>query len=136
MTVYEDLVVRNSDDVSDFSRGRIKESEIRQTTVHFKADTGAHRNVITRDVFERLGLRKTGEQVFRLAGGQSANMDISSPMQIIWHDRRIDMDAAIAPLGASNLFSITAMELLDLMPNPVEGCLVGVHGDEYLNELD
>ncbi|GHV77881.1 hypothetical protein AGMMS49942_27020 [Spirochaetia bacterium] len=29
-----------------------------------------------------------------------------------------------------------AMELLDLMPNPTKGCLVGVHGDEYLNELD
>ncbi|GHV78982.1 hypothetical protein AGMMS49944_07730 [Spirochaetia bacterium] len=136
MTVYEDLVVRNLDDVSDFSRGRIKESEIRQTTVHFKADTGAHRNVITRDVFERLGLRKKGEQMFKLAGGQSAQMDVSSPMEIIWHDRRIEMDAAIAPSGASNLFSITAMELLDIMPNPSKGCLVGVHGDEYLNELE
>ncbi|GHU73875.1 hypothetical protein FACS189450_14280 [Spirochaetia bacterium] len=157
MTVYEDLVVRNSDDVSDFSRGRIKESEIRQTTVHFKVvlrsapatagavksdtsercdDTGAHRNVITRDVFERLGLRKKGEQMFKLAGGQSAQMDVSSLMEIIWRDRRIEMDAAIAPSGASNLFSITAMELLDLMPNPSKGCLVGVHGDEYLNELE
>ncbi|GHV76342.1 hypothetical protein AGMMS49942_11630 [Spirochaetia bacterium] len=136
MTVYEDLVVRNSDDVSDFRRGRIKESEIRQTIVHFKADTGAHRNVITRDVFERLGLCKTGEQTFKLAGGQSARMDISSPMQIIWHDRRIDMDAAIAPSGASNLFSITAMELLDIMPDPSKGCLIGIHGDDYLNELE
>ncbi|GHT86460.1 hypothetical protein FACS1894137_12090 [Spirochaetia bacterium] len=136
MTVYEDLVVRNLEDVFDFNRGRIKESEVRQTIVHFKADTGAHRNVITRDVFERLGLRKKGEQMFKLAGGQSAKMDVSSPMEIIWHDRRIEMDAAIAPPGASNLFSITAMELLDLMPNPSKGCLVGVHGDEYLNELE
>ncbi|GHV31024.1 hypothetical protein AGMMS4952_18940 [Spirochaetia bacterium] len=136
MTVYEDLVVRNLEDVFDFNRGRIKESEVRQTTVHFKADTGAHRNVITRDVFERLGLCKEGEQMFKLAGGQSAQMDVSSPMEIIWHDRRIVMDAAIAPPGASNLFSITAMELLDLMPNPSKGCLVGVHGDEYLNELE
>lgn len=57
MTVYEDLAVRNSDDLSDFRRGRIKESEVRRTTVRFKVDTGARRNVITRDVFERLGLR-------------------------------------------------------------------------------
>ncbi|GHU10752.1 hypothetical protein FACS1894151_10320 [Spirochaetia bacterium] len=136
MTVYEDLVVRNSDDVSDFSRGRIKESEVRQTTVHFKVDTGAHRNVITRDVFERLGLRKKGEQTFKLAGGQPARMDVSGQMEIIWRDRRIELDAAIAPPGANNLLSITAMELLDIMPDPSKGCLVGIHGDEYLNELE
>ncbi|GHV91593.1 hypothetical protein AGMMS50268_20960 [Spirochaetia bacterium] len=136
MTVYEDLVVRNSEDVSDFSRGRIKESEVRQTTVHFKVDTGAHRNVITRDVFERLGLRKKGEQTFKLAGGQPARMDVSGQMEIIWRDRRIELDAAIAPPGANNLLSITAMELLDIMPDPSKGCLVGIHGEEYLNELE
>jgi predicted aspartyl protease len=135
MTVYEDLVVRNAEDVYDFRRGRIKESEVRQTTVHFMADTGAHRNVITRDVFERLGLQKDGEQTFRLAGGQSACMDVSSQMELIWRDRRIKVDAAVAPTGTHNLLSITAMELLDIMPNPIEGCLVGVHGDEYINEL-
>jgi predicted aspartyl protease len=136
MTVYEDLVVRNAEDVSDFTRGRIKESDVRQTMVHFMADTGAHRNVITRDVFERLGLRKKGEQAFKLAGGQSAVMDVSHPMELIWRDRRIELDAAIAPAGANNLLSITAMELLDIMPNPSKGCLVGIHGDEYLNELE
>jgi predicted aspartyl protease len=136
MTVYEDLVVKNAGDVFNFHEGRIKESEVRQTTVHFKADTGAHRNVITRDVFERLGLRKEGEQMFKLAGGQSARLDVSDQMEIIWRDRRIKLDAAIAPAGANNLLSITAMELLDIMPNPSKGCLVGIHGDEYLNELE
>ncbi|GHT49296.1 hypothetical protein FACS1894102_3790 [Spirochaetia bacterium] len=136
MTVYEDLVVRNSDDVSNFDQGRIKESEVRQTTVRFKADTGAHRNVITRDVFEQLGLRKKREQTFRLAGGQAARMDVSSQMELIWRDRRIELDAAIAPAGANNLLSITAMELLDIMSDPSKGCLVGIHGDEYLNELE
>ncbi|GHT89220.1 hypothetical protein FACS1894137_18140 [Spirochaetia bacterium] len=136
MTVYEDLVVRNSEDVFDFSRGRIKESEVRQTTVRFKVDTGAHRNVITRDVFERLGLRKKGEQTFKLAGGQSARMDVSGQMELCWRDRRIELDAAIAPPGANNLLAITAMELLDIMPDPSKGCLVGIHGDEYLNELE
>ena len=136
MTVYEDLVIRNADDVSDFSRGRIKESEVRQTTVRFKADTGAHRNVITRDVFERLGLRKKGDQTFKLAGGQSARMDVSGQMEIIWRGRSVEMDAAIAPPGANNLLSITAMELLDIMPDPAKGCLVGNHGDDYINELE
>ena len=136
MTVYEDLVVRNAEDLFDLSRGRIKESEVRQTTVRFKADTGAHRNVITRDVFERLGLRKKGEQTFKLAGGQPALMDVSSQMELIWRDRRVELDAAIAPAGANNLLSITAMELLDIMPNPAKGCLVGIHGDDYINELE
>jgi predicted aspartyl protease len=104
--------------------------------VRFKVDTGAHRNVITKDVFERLGLRKDGEQMFKLAGGQSARLDVSGPMEIIWHNRRIELDAAIAPPGANNLLSITAMELLDIMPDPSKGCLIGIHGDEYLNELE
>ena len=135
MTVYEDLVVRNAGDVFNCLEGRIKESDVRQTTVRFMADTRAHRNVITRDVFEQLGLRKEGEQTFRLASGQSARLDLSGQMELIWRDRRIKLDAAVAPPGAHNLLSITAMELLDIMPTTVEGCLVGVHGDEYINEL-
>ncbi|GMO61043.1 MAG: hypothetical protein Ta2G_20850 [Termitinemataceae bacterium] len=136
MTVYEDLIVRNSEDISDFRRGHIKEPEVRQTTVRFKADRGMRRNVITRDVFKQLGLRKKGEQTFMLDDGQRARMDVSSQMELIWRDRRIELDAAIAPEGASNLLSITAMELLDIMPDPSKGCLVGIHGDEYLNELE
>ena len=54
MTVYENLVVRNYEDVSNFLQGRIKESEVRQTTVRFMADTRRIRNVITRHVFEPL----------------------------------------------------------------------------------
>lgn len=63
-------------------------------------------------------------------------MDVSSQMEICWRDRRIELDAAIAPPGANNLFSITAMELLDIMPDPSKDCLVGIHGDQYLNELE
>ena len=74
--------------------------------------------------------------MFKLAGGQSARLDVSDQMEIVWRDRRIKLDAAIAPAGANNLLSITAMELLDIMPNPSKGCLVGIHGDEYLNELE
>jgi predicted aspartyl protease len=133
MAVYEDLVVRNAGDVYDFTQGRIKESDVRQATVHFKVDTGRIRNVITRDVFERLGLRKKGEQTVKLADGTVP--DVSDLMELTWRDRRIEVDAAIAPPGVDNLLSITTMELLDIMPNPIEGCLVGVHGDEYINEL-
>jgi len=136
MTVWEDLLLKNGDDIADFSRGLKKEPEVRQAFVRFKVDTGAHRNVITRDVFERLGLRKEGRQRFKMAGGQSAVLDISSPMEINWRGRRITLDAAIAPEGANNLLSITAMELLDVMPDPSRGCLVGIHGDDYINELE
>jgi len=136
MTIWENLLLKNGDDVADFGRGLKKDSEVRQTTAHFKADTGAHRNVITKDVFETLGLRKVGRQRFRMAGGQSAILDVSSPMEINWRGRKIVLDAAIAPEGANNLLSITAMELLDVMPDPSSGCLVGAHGDEYINELE
>ncbi|GHV89351.1 hypothetical protein AGMMS50267_17110 [Spirochaetia bacterium] len=40
----------------------------------------------------------------------------------------IPMPFIIVPEGATNLFSVTAMELLDLMPDPIQGKLVGVHG--------
>ncbi|GAB6391058.1 MAG: aspartyl protease family protein [Treponematales bacterium] len=136
MTVWEDLVLRNAGDLELVALGVKKESEVRQMKARFKVDTGAHRNVITRDVFEQLGLRKEGEQRFKMAGGQSAVLDVSSQMEINWHGRKITLDAAIAPEGANNLLSITAMELLDIMPDPSKGCLVGIHGDEYINELE
>jgi len=136
MTVWEDLLLKNAGDLELAAHGFKTEPEVRQASVRFKVDTGAHRNVITRDVFEKLGLRKEGEQRFKMAGGQSAVLDIASPMEITWRGRRITLDAAIAPEGANNLLSITAMELLDVMPDPSKGCLVGIHGDDYINELE
>jgi len=136
MTVWENLTLKNAEDMVLAENGFKKESEVRQATVRFKADTGAHRNVITHDVFDALGLKKTGQNRFTLAGGQKAVLDIADLMEIDWHGRKVKMDAAIAPEGACNLLSITAMELLDVMPDPSKGCLVGVHGDEYLNDLD
>ncbi|GMO58299.1 MAG: hypothetical protein Ta2A_03740 [Treponemataceae bacterium] len=133
--IVEDLVLKNMADVMDAQRGLKKESEVRRVTATFLADTGAHFNTITEDVFNKLGLTKTGTRRCKLANGGEQRFDVSSQAEIWWHDRSIPMPFLIVPTGAKNLFSVTAMELLDLMPDPMQGKLVGAHGDDYITML-
>ncbi|GHV81122.1 hypothetical protein AGMMS49944_29130 [Spirochaetia bacterium] len=56
--------------------------------------------------------------------------------EIWWKDRSIPMPFIIVPEGATNVFSVTAIALLDLMPDPIQGKLVGVHGDKYVTMLE
>ena len=134
--ITEELVLKNMVDVMLAQQGLKKETEIRQTTATFMADTGAHFNTITEDVFKKLGLTKTGTRLCKLASGIEQRFDVSSQAEIWWRDRSIPMPFLVVPSGATNLFSITAMELLDLMPDPMQGKLVGAHGDEYITMLE
>ncbi|GHV50155.1 hypothetical protein AGMMS49579_03290 [Spirochaetia bacterium] len=65
-----------------------------------------------------------------------AQRGLKKEAEIWWKDRSIPMPFIIVPEGATNLFSVTAMELLDLMPDPIQGKLVGVHGDKYVTMLE
>jgi predicted aspartyl protease len=134
--ITEKLLLKNMFDVMEVQLGLKKEAEVREVTVSFVADTGAHYNTITEDVFEKLGLTKTGSRLCKLAGGIEKRFDISSQAEIWWRDRSIPMPFLVVPVGANNLFSVTAMELLDLMPDPMQGKLVGAHGDEYVCMLE
>ncbi|GHV92894.1 hypothetical protein AGMMS50268_33970 [Spirochaetia bacterium] len=134
--ITEELVLKNMVDVMLAQQGLKKEAEIRELTVTFVADTGAHYNTLTEDVCKKLGLSKAGSRICKLAGGIEKRFDISSQAEIWWHDRSIPMPFIIVPEGATNLFSVTAMELLDLVPDPIQGKLVGVHGDKYITMLE
>ena len=134
--ITEELILKNMLDVIDAGRGLIKKTEIREAAVMFVADTGAHFNAITEDVFKKLGLIKTGSRLCKLAGGIEKRFDICSQAEIWWKDRSIPMPFLVVPTGANNLFSVTAMELLDLIPDPTQGKLVGAHGNEYVCVLE
>jgi predicted aspartyl protease len=133
--IVEELVLKNWVDVSDVQRGLKKESEVRSATVKFMADTGAHHNTLNEDDVKNLGLTKEGSRSCKLADGSSGRFDTTSLAEIWWHDRSIPMPFIIVPKGTINLLSITAMELLDIVPDPSKGKLVGEHGDEFVTLL-
>ena len=129
--VYNEITLRNTEDVILARHGRIKEHEIRQMTVQAIVDTGAGTIVINDEIREKLGLDITGSRPGTLADGAKYSYDLAGPVEVVWKDRFTTCDAIVLPGADEILLGAIPLEAMDLTINPKRE-LVGVHGDEIL----
>jgi predicted aspartyl protease len=129
-TVYEEITLKNAMDVGDAESGFIKEAEIRETAVRAIADTGAITLVINEGIREKLGLKIQGERVVTFANDTKGICKVTGPVEVLWKDRSFICQAMVASDKGEVLLGAIPLEGLDLMVNPVDQKLVGVHGDK------
>ena len=135
--VQEGITLVNTTDVINAGRGFMPETDIRQVTVRATVDTGAMSLVIGEETRERLGLTVMQESVAVLAGGTRQSCKITEPVTIRWKDRFTGIPAVVlagrGPDGGEEvLLGVIPLEDMDLKVNPVEGCLEGAHGAEWV----
>jgi predicted aspartyl protease len=123
--------MRNVGDVTDFQRGRIKEHEIRQATVRVLVDTGCHTVVLTEETARRLGVVMRDPQVVTLAGGEKKEGMKAGAVEIHWKDRCTICFPVVLPGEKDDLMGGIPLEDMDLLVDPVNGRLAGVHGDVW-----
>jgi hypothetical protein len=70
-----------------------------------------------------------------LADGSTAKYPLTEPVEFRWKDRKQAMGAMLIPDADEVLFGALCMEALDLMPDPVDECLKGRHGDKALYKV-
>jgi hypothetical protein len=70
-----------------------------------------------------------------LADGSAARYGLSEPVEIRWKDRRISQEAVVIPDAVDVLLGALPLEELDLMADPVNQRLVGVHGNRRIHIL-
>jgi clan AA aspartic protease len=129
-TVYAKVTLKNARDVGNARHGLIKEPEVRETNVRAMVDTGAITLVINEAVLKELGLGIVDHRKATLANDKKELCQVTEGVAIYWKDRVTLCQALVIPGHGEVLLGAMPLEGLDLMVNPVEGELVGAHGDE------
>ena len=134
-TFKEEITLENILDRGFAKHGYIKESEIRTLKVEAMPDTGAWTLVINEDVRQKLGLSIEETSESTLADGITNTYNVTEGIKIRWKDRSTVLPAVVVPNSKEILLGALPLEAIDLMVDPVNEKLVGVHGDQPLHVL-
>jgi clan AA aspartic protease len=127
--VLADITVKNAFDVGRVNIGQIAESDVRTVSFTAIVDTGATTLVINEEILSQLGLTIRETRDINLAGGAKVQCKVTEPVQIHWKNRCAEVNAVVLPEGKP-LLGVMPLEFMDLMIDPVNRELVGVHGDQ------
>ena len=126
--VFAEITVKNVMDMALAQAGHIAENNIRSVTFNAVVDTGATSLVINEEIFSQLGLSVVEKRDINIAGGGRTECKVTDPVHIQWKDRFAVVNAVVLPEGKP-LLGVIPLEFMDLMVDPVNRELVGVHGD-------
>jgi clan AA aspartic protease len=132
--VQEEITLKSIRDKIMAEEGYIKEFEVRQTTVQAVVDTGAMNLVINEQLRQQLGLGVTGERQVTLADNAKRTVEIAEAVEIHWKNRSMICQPWVVSTGRI-LLGVIPLEYMDLMVDPKNQKLVGVHGDEEVGIL-
>jgi predicted aspartyl protease len=134
-TFKEAITLVNAGDVAKARDGFIPEANVRKITMDAMPDTGAWTLVINEDTRKKLGLAIEGSIASTLADGSTTSYGQTEAVKICWKSRSTTQQALVVPDAADILLGALPLEAMDLMVDPVNECLVGVHGNQPLHVL-
>ena len=127
--VFAEITVKNVEDMGLAHAGHITENNVRSVTLTAIVDTGATTLVINEEIFKQLGLSVVKTRNINLAGGGKTEGKVTDPVHIQWKDRFAVVNAVVLS-GGKPLLGVIPLEFMDLMVDPINRELVGVHGDQ------
>jgi predicted aspartyl protease len=133
--VVEKVTLINAIDAGNARRGIIKEADVRQLIVDAVVDTGAGPLVITEALRQKLGLEIEKDDSVHLAGGVKQKCTRAEAVDIRWKDRFALSRPIVLPEGEETLLGVIPLEEMDLKVNPINRCLEGAHGDEWVQQV-
>jgi hypothetical protein len=136
MSVFrEEITLVNATDAVNARNGLIPDTKIRRQTKQAMPDTGSWTLVINEATRQELGLGIKGSIRATLADGSTSTYNQTETLDIQWKDRSTTQQALLVPEAEDILPGALPLEALDLMVDPVNERLVGVHGDQPLYKL-
>jgi predicted aspartyl protease len=132
-TFKEEITLANAGDKVRLECGVLK--EVRTLTVAAMPDTGAWTLVINEETRQKLGLAVEGSILSTLADGSTTQYSQTEAVKIQWKNRSTTQQALLVPAADDILLGALPLEAMDLMVDPVNECLTGVHGDQPLHKL-
>jgi clan AA aspartic protease len=126
----EEITLLNAADESNARVGIIPGEKVRSMTIKAVPDTGAWTLVINEATRAKLGLDINGSMGATLADGSSTSYNQTEAVDIQWKDRSTTQQALLLPNADDVLLGALPLEAMDLMVDPINERLVGVHGDQ------
>jgi clan AA aspartic protease len=133
--VKDEITITNIGDTTKAKSGFISAQDIRSVTVTAVADTGALRLTIPESLRVKLGLEIVKKVPATLADGEKLELGLSEGVEVRWKDRAEITQAWVVPKECSVLLGAIPMEGMDIMVDPKNQRLTGIHGDEQLGIL-
>ena len=133
--VYAEITLKNAFDVASHKRGLIKEEQIRQTTVQALVDTGAPTLIINEATRRELGLELCGVRPTRMANETRETIKIVEAAEVHWKNREMTCQPWVISGSGEILLGVIPLENMDLMVDPINQVLTGVHGEEEIGHL-
>jgi predicted aspartyl protease len=134
-TFKEEITLVNARDMGNAREGLIPDARVHKTTIAAMPDTGAWTLVINEETRQKLGLAIEGSILSTLADGSTTKYDQTEAVKIQWKDRSTTQQALLVPEADDILLGALPLEAMDLMVDPVNERLTGVHGDQPLHKL-
>jgi hypothetical protein len=131
-TFNETITLENARDAGNAADGIIKESAIRRFTCSAIVDSGAWTLVISPELQQKLGVRKTVDSSSEVAGGIEMKGFETEPVSIYWKDRSTACRAFVLPGQEDVLLGALPLEAMDLTLDMKGEKLVGKHGAKPL----
>jgi hypothetical protein len=132
-TFKEEITLSNPFDEVRVECGVLK--EVRSVTLMAMPDTGAWTLVINEKTRQQLGLVIKGSIKATLANGYTTTYSQTEAVEIQWKDRCTIQQALVVPEADDILLGALPLEAMDLLVDPVNEELRGVHGDQPLHML-
>jgi predicted aspartyl protease len=130
---WEEITLINAADKVRFECGLLK--EIRPLTIPAMPDTGAWPLVINEETRKKLGLEIAETSESALADGKTHAYCVTEGVKILWKNRSTVLPAVVVPDAKYILLGALPLEAMDLMVDPVNQRLTGVHGETPLHVL-
>jgi predicted aspartyl protease len=134
-TFKEEVTLVNARDMGNAREGLIPDTRIRKTTLPAMPDTGAWTLVINEETRQKLGLAIEGAILSTLADGSTTKYNQTEAVKIQWKDRSTTQQALLVPGADDILLGALPLEAMDLMVDPVNERLTGIHGDQPIHTL-
>lgn len=96
----------------------LSRKKVRKAEVDAVVDTGAVMMLLPEELVEKLGLRRWGKVVVRLANEQRVELEKAGAIHLTIGDREMSASCLIGPPGSEPLVGQLVMEELDLIPDP------------------
>ncbi|MDR1635976.1 MAG: hypothetical protein LBR93_01430 [Treponema sp.] len=132
-TFTEEITLVNAGDISAARNGFILDTKIRTVTLEAMPDTGAWTLIINEETRQKLGVAILKMVESSLADGSTIPYGLTEPVEIRWKDRDISLQSVVIPDAKDILLGALPLEGMDLMVDPVNQRLVGVHGDQRIH---
>jgi predicted aspartyl protease len=110
--------LENESDHYLWTQRKLRRNRVRKAQVDAVVDTGAVMMLLPPELVEKLGLRRWGKVLVRLAHDQKIELEKAGAIHLTIGDREMSASCLIGPPGCEPLVGQLVMEELDLIPDP------------------